>query len=99
MDQNNCSPGCLRFSTPRLTIREFNQNDLDALVNYECQPGMLCFEPGIADRDSAQGYMRRAIQCANEIPRANYYLGIMLTPDDKMIGRISLTSQNSTIRE
>ncbi len=99
MDQKNCSLGCLKFSTPRLTIREFNQRDLDALLTYESQPGMLQFEQGITNRGSAQRFLRKAIRCANVVPRTNYYLGITLTPDDEVIGRISLTSQNLTIRE
>lgn len=87
------------FITNRLNIREFSQNDLEAFLSYEKQPEMLQFEKGIPDGDTANKYLTNAIQCAKEMPRANYYLAITLSPTNEVIGRISLTSQNPSINE
>jgi ribosomal-protein-alanine N-acetyltransferase len=80
-------------------IREFRQSDLDTILNIENQPGMLRFENGITGRDNAQRYLERAIQEARQSPRNHFHLAITLPVDGEVIGRISLTSQNSDIRE
>jgi RimJ/RimL family protein N-acetyltransferase len=87
------------LTTNRLTIREFRQNDLEALLAYEKQPEMLQFEPGIPDSEAAQRYINNTIQCAMEEIRTKFFLAITITPNDQAIGRISLTSQNPSIDE
>jgi Acetyltransferases, including N-acetylases of ribosomal proteins len=99
MYPKNSSRGCIKLTTARLTIRDFNPNDLDALISFESQPGMRQFEQGIANRTSAERYLKKAIQRASVVPRTDYYLGITLTPNDNVIGRISLASQNLAICE
>lgn len=87
------------LTTNRLNIREFRQDDLEALLAYEKQPEMLQFEPGIPDNEAAQNYINNAIQSATEELRTKFYLAITITPTDQVIGRISLTSQNPSIDE
>lgn len=91
--------GKINFKTKRLLIREFTQNDLEPFLAYEKQPGMVQFEDGIQDFDSARNYIDNAIRWAEETPRTNYCLAVTIAPLDVIIGRISLTSQNPKIRE
>lgn len=91
--------GSIHFTTKRLIIREFSQNDLEALLTYEKQPGMLQFEHGIPDDDTAKKYLNNAIQCAREVPRTRYHLAINISPNNEVIGRVSLTRQNPSIDE
>jgi RimJ/RimL family protein N-acetyltransferase len=98
-NREKSSKGCVLFASPRLSLREFCQNDLDAFLAYEQQPKMLLFENGIVDSDAAQSYLNQAIHSAKETPRLNYYLGIITPSGNQLIGRISLTIQNSSIQE
>jgi RimJ/RimL family protein N-acetyltransferase len=99
IDQKNEAEDCVRFTTTRLSLREFTQNDLEAFLAYESQPKMLLFENGLTDHDTALNYLNNALQSAKEVPRTEYYLGISVPPDEQIIGRVSLTSQNSSIQE
>lgn len=91
--------GSICFTTQRLTIREFSQNYLEALLAYESQPGMLQYEAGIPDAETAEQYLRTALQCAREESRTKYHLAVTLSSTDQVIGRIILTSQNPSINE
>ncbi|MAT41820.1 MAG: hypothetical protein CL609_05725 [Anaerolineaceae bacterium] len=89
----------MNITTPRLLIREFHLNDLDTFLSYEKQKEMRQFEKGIVDREAALEYLNRAVQDSCNTPRTYYKLAITVPPEDKVIGRISLASQNPEIRE
>lgn len=89
----------MNFTTPRLLIREFHLNDLDTFLSYEKQKEMRQFEKGIVDHEAAINYLNLAIQESSFTQRTHYKLAITVPPDDKVIGRISLASQNPEIRE
>ena len=89
----------MELATPRLLLREFRQPDLDALVAYESQPEMRRFEKGMPDRETAQNFLERAIRTAGETPRTQYRLAITVPPEETVVGRVSLTSQNPDILE
>jgi len=89
----------MQLTTSHLLIREFRQSDLDTILNIENLPGMLRFESGIIGRDNAQRYLDLAIQEAGQSPRSRFHLAITYPTDGAIIGRISLTSQNSDIHE
>jgi len=89
----------MKLVTTQLELREFSEADLDALIAYSNPEPMRCYEKGTPDRESAQRLLERIMQRANETPRTHYYLAITVPPNDKVIGHISLSSQNSEIRE
>lgn len=89
----------MELITARLLLREFRTTDLDSLAAFANHPDMRRFEKGIPDYATARNFLERAILKACETPRTSYYLAITVPPKDKIIGRISLTSQNSEIRE
>ncbi len=86
-------------NTTRLLLREFRISDLEALAAYANAPDMRRYENGLPDRESAQRFLARAIEKAAEQPRSQYCLAITVPPSDRVIGHITLTSQNPDIRE
>lgn len=89
----------MELNTARLLLREFRSTDLDALAAYANSPEMRRYEKGLPDQESAQRFLARAIEKAVEKPRSQYCLAITVPPSDKVIGHISLNSQNPDIKE
>lgn len=89
----------MEIVTARLLLREFRPTDLDALTTCESHPEMHRFEKGMPDRETAQSFLDWAVRKAGETPRTHYRLAITVPPEDMVIGRVSLTSQNPDIRE
>lgn len=89
----------MEIFSAHLLLREFRVTDLDAIMAYESHPDMLRFEKGIPDRETARDLLEKVISRASETPRTQYRLAITLPPEDQVIGRVSLISQNPAIRE
>jgi RimJ/RimL family protein N-acetyltransferase len=91
--------GTLKFANHRLQLREFCPTDLDSLVAYAIQSEMRRYEKGLPDRESAHIFLEQSIQKASASPRQHYCLAITLASENKIIGHVSLTSQNPDICE
>ena len=89
----------MELITPRLLLREFRQSDLDSLAAYASQPELRRYEKGLPDRESSHNFLEQIIRRAAEKPRDHYCLAITVSPVDKVIGHISLNSQNPEINE
>jgi len=89
----------MQLITTRLLIREFHQSDLAALSAYESNPEMHRFDNGIPNIERAQSYLNWVIRKAGETPRTHYRMAITVPPQDIVIGRITIFSQNADIRE
>lgn len=89
----------MKLTNNHLQLREFFPTDLDSLTAYMIQPEMRSYEKGLPDRESTQTFLEQVIQKAAEKPRKYYCLAITIPPENKVIGHVSLTSQNSDIRE
>ena len=89
----------MKFVTARLQLREFIFTDLDALTTYSIPAEMRRYEKGMPDRESARVFLERIIQKAAEKPRTHFCLAITVPPVHKVIGHISLNSQNPEIKE
>ena len=89
----------MELITPRLFLREFRQTDLDSLAAYASQPELRRYEKGLPDRESSVIFLERIIRRVAEKPRNHYCLAITVPPVDKVIGHISLNSQNPEIKE
>jgi [ribosomal protein S5]-alanine N-acetyltransferase len=89
----------MELITTRLLLREFRQSDLDELAAYASQPELRRYEKGLPDRESSQLFLERTIRRAAEKPRKHFCLAIKVPPIDKVIGHISLNSQNPEIKE
>lgn len=89
----------MKLTYNHLQLREFCLTDMDSLTAYAIQSEMRRYEKGLPDRNSAQIFLEQIIQKASESPRKSYCLAITFPPENKVIGHVSLTSQNPDICE
>jgi len=80
----------MEIITTRLKIREFNSDDLDALLQMDLHPLVNRFEPGTLTPEDIRYRLEGALEWAAEIPRKIYKLAITIPPDDCLRGRITL---------
>lgn len=89
----------MELNTQRLILREFRQNDFEAVQEYESNPETHRFERAIPGNDAIQAQLDNALTGAHEDPRTHYCFAITLRPADVAIGRLSLSLNISDIRE
>jgi [ribosomal protein S5]-alanine N-acetyltransferase len=77
--------------TERLTLREFAESDWPALHTFEARPEVARFRP-VEPRtaEDCRAYVARAIEGAAADPRHIYDLAVILTSEDRLIGRCGL---------
>ena len=82
----------LPIQTQRLSLREFNENDLDALCGLVCDRRVtryMFYMPGV--RCDAKGYLQKALAYQRERPRAVWELAIADLAGDGLVGSCNLT--------
>ena len=89
----------MKIETPRLVLREFREDDLAAVREYDGDPVVRRYEPPIPTEDDTREYIRKAYLWAQEHPRTHFRFAIAVRPDDRARGRITLTLLNADIRE
>ncbi len=80
----------MELVTPRLRIREFRLDDLDALQEMDLHPLVNRYEPGILTPEDIRYRLEGALEWAAESPRKIFKLAITIPPDDRLRGRITL---------
>lgn len=80
----------MELITKRLLLREFRQDDLDALVEMDMNPLVNRFEPGSLTPEAIRYRLEGALEWAAELPRQIYKLAITIPPDNLLRGRITL---------
>jgi ribosomal-protein-alanine N-acetyltransferase len=81
----------VRLETERLVLREFVEDDAEALFAVEGDPTVAryqSFEP--RSLDESRGYVRYAAESATWRPRSLYDLVIVRREDAQLIGRVGL---------
>ena len=89
----------MELLTPRLKIREFRWDDLDALVEMDSDPRVSRYEPGGLTVEQIRYRLEGALEWAQEIPRTIFKLAITLPPEERAWGRLSLKINQANIRE
>ncbi|MBN1373318.1 MAG: GNAT family N-acetyltransferase [Anaerolineaceae bacterium] len=89
----------MELITPRLKIREFRWNDLDALVEMDSDPRVSRYEPGGLTAEQIRYRLEGALEWARETPRTIFKLAITLPPEERAWGRLSLKMNQANIRE
>lgn len=88
----------LRLDGGIVALRDFSQADLDQMAQIVADPRVtdwLSFDP--RDRPAAQRMLTGAITAAEQDPRTEYYLGVVLPEDDTVLGfaRLAVTTSTS----
>jgi len=89
----------MELLTPRLKIREFRWDDLDALVEMDSDPRVSRYEPGGLTVEQIRYRLEGALEWAQQTPRTIYKLAITLPPEERAWGRLSLKINQANIRE
>jgi len=82
----------LPVHTARLTLREFDLSDFDAVYAYSSDPRVtryLFFGP--RDKDSTADYLEGLLESQKEVPRTRFELAVVETESDQLIGACDLS--------
>ena len=80
----------MELITPRLKIREFRADDLEALLEMDMTPLVQQYEPGELTEADIRYRLEGALEWAAENPRKIYKLVITVPPEDRLCGRLTL---------
>ncbi len=89
----------MELVTSRLILREFREDDFDAIRIFESDPEVEWFEHGPYTEAETRYRLEGAIEWQAEVPRVRYKFAITVRPDDTARGRLSLTRFNPQTRE
>ncbi|HEX8824169.1 MAG TPA: GNAT family N-acetyltransferase, partial [Archangium sp.] len=79
------------LSTPRLLLREFEEEDWRATHPYESRPEVVRYLPyGVRTPEESQDYIRKVMAMARETPRHVYDLAVVLRDGHQLIGRCGM---------
>jgi [ribosomal protein S5]-alanine N-acetyltransferase len=80
----------IHLETSRLILREFEQDDWQAVHAWESDPETARFmHRDVMDKDGTRNFIRRALACRTATPRKKWHLGITLRTGE-LIGSIAL---------
>src|SRR5688572_15170568 len=82
--------------TERLLLREFNENDWQAVFEYQSDPLYLQYYPWI-DRteEAARSFVQNFINWQHEQPRLKYQFALILKSEDLLIGNCGIRKKVS----
>lgn len=89
----------MQLTTDRLILRELRLSDFEALCAIESDPALFRYEPGPYTPEQTRSRLETTIEWAGDLPRKRYKFGITVKPDDRVIGRISLSEISTESRE
>jgi RimJ/RimL family protein N-acetyltransferase len=88
------------LSTPRLLLREFEEDDWRATHPYESDPDVVRYQShGVRTPEESRDYILRVMALARETPRRVYDLAVVLREDHRLIGRCGMHVNNPELNE
>jgi RimJ/RimL family protein N-acetyltransferase len=83
------------LATPRLLLREFEEDDWRATHPYESDPVVVRYQShGVRTPEESRDYILRVMALARETPRRVYDLAVVLREDNRLIGRCGMHVNN-----
>lgn len=81
----------MQLQTERLLIRDFTEDDFDAVYAYGSDPEVVRYMVfPRSTPENTREHIARSIRQAQEQPRSSYNLGVVLKATNQVIGGISL---------
>jgi len=88
------------LATERLWLREFKEQDWEAVHLYACDPDVVRYMPwGPNTEDDTHHFVQRAIAYQRERPRRHYELALVLREEDLLIGGCGIRVSNPDLDE
>jgi [ribosomal protein S5]-alanine N-acetyltransferase len=90
----------MELFTPHLTLREFRESDLDDMCIYMTDPETQRYEhtPPLT-REEIQLRIQKSIEAQPVNPRTRFDMALTCSPEDRVIGHVSLSLIDLRIRE
>jgi ribosomal-protein-alanine N-acetyltransferase len=86
--------------TPRLLLREFEEDDWRATHPYESDPEVVHYQShGVRTPEESRDYILRVMALARETPRHVYDLAVVLRDGNRLIGRCGMRITDPELRE
>lgn len=89
----------MELFTPRLILRDFQQNDLACVKELESLPETYYYESSQPNLEQITIKLQQTQEEALHSPRTRFRLAITIQPLDQVRGRVSLMLINESIRE
>lgn len=90
----------MELYTSRLILREFRENDFEAMRDFVTRPETHYYErETIPGEETTREFLRNAGRRAQDDPRTQYWLAVTIRPDDRVIGHVSLRCNFHDIQE
>ncbi len=90
----------MSLSTKRLIVREFNENDWQAVHEYSSDPQVVRFMSwGPNTEEETQAFVRRVVASQAAKPRIRYEFAVILRSKDRLIGNCCLLISSPSHRE
>jgi RimJ/RimL family protein N-acetyltransferase len=99
LEQQRVWKKIMELITQRLVLREFRQNDFDAVRDYESHPETHRFEKAIPNDETIVTRLNQMVAWSHEHPRSQYCFAITFQPENIVRGQVSLSLNISDIRE
>ncbi len=88
------------LTTPRLLLREFEEDDWRFTHPYESDPEVVRYQShGVRTPEESRDYIRRVRALASETPRRIYDLAVVLRDGQQLIGRCGMNITDPELRE
>lgn len=88
------------LETERLTLREFEESDLQAIQEYASDPEVVRYmEWGPNSEEDTRAFLERTLEQRRKRPRVEYGLAVILKSETKLIGSGGITIASSVHKE
>lgn len=89
----------MQLTTPRLILRELQQDDFQAVWEIESDPEVIRYEHTHLSTDEIRSRFEHMLRDQVSVPRIAYRFAITIRPNEAARGRISLILNNPAINE
>jgi ribosomal-protein-alanine N-acetyltransferase len=84
----------MELITSRLILREFVQNDWQAVFQYQSDPAYLRYNPySYRNEQDVRSFVQMFIDWSMEVPRKKYQFAIVLKDEKRLIGNCGIRMQ------
>jgi ribosomal-protein-alanine N-acetyltransferase len=89
----------MELITSRLILREFVQNDWQAVFQYQSDPAYLRYNPySYRNEQDVRSFVQMFIDWSVEVPRKKYQFAIVLKDEKRLIGNCGIRMQTARAR-
>lgn len=90
----------ITLETDRLILRDFREDDWQAVNEWAADPAVLKYEPSGPETElETKDHIKKILARQKEQPRVSYQFAIINKPEEKLIGHIGITKKSIESKE